>query len=151
MHVRPEARRKGGRCMRWAGRIAGTLLLAGVIVILDAGIASAHAQLETTQPVEGAVLSSSPARVVMHFDQAVEIDLGSVRVIGPGDRRVDEGGTYHPNGQASSIAVNLPPRLSNGTYIVAWRVISADSHPVHGAFIFSLGTDAGAAKANALA
>ena len=49
------------------------------------------------------------------------------------------------------MAIDLPPGLRDGTYVVAWRVISADSHPVHGAYIFSVGTAKGAAKANALA
>ena len=49
------------------------------------------------------------------------------------------------------MAIALPPGLRDGTYVVAWRVISADSHPVHGAYIFSVGTAKGAAKANALA
>ena len=31
------------------------------------------------------------------------------------------------------------PKLDNGAYVVTWRVISADSHPVHGAFTFTIG------------
>ena len=31
------------------------------------------------------------------------------------------------------------PHLANGAYVVTWRVISADSHPVHGAFTFIVG------------
>jgi copper transport protein len=34
----------------------------------------------------------------------------------------------------------LPPGLAEGTYVVAWRVVSSDSHPVSGAFSFSIGT-----------
>src|SRR5207248_2879768 len=33
----------------------------------------------------------------------------------------------------------LPAKLADGTYVVAWRVVSADSHPVGGAFTFSVG------------
>src|ERR1700745_42289 len=35
--------------------------------------------------------------------------------------------------------LTLPPGLARGTYVVAWRVVSADSHPVSGAFSFSIG------------
>ncbi len=122
-----------------------------VAVIVPAGPASAHAQLEWTEPVQSSVLSTSPRQVVLHFGEPVEIDFGSLRVIGPDGKRVDEGGTHHPPGDSHAVAISLPDHLPRGTNVVAWRVISADSHPVHGAFIFSVGTATGGAKANALA
>jgi copper transport protein len=131
-------------------------LLAGAAVVLlvlvgTEGIASAHAQLESTSPNQSSVLLASPHQIVLHFGEPVEIDFGSLRVIGPGGRRVDSGGTHHPDGDSHAVAISLPSDLPRGTYVVAWRVISADSHPVHGAFVFSVGTASGAAKANALA
>jgi copper transport protein len=122
-----------------------------VIALAVAGPASAHAQLESTQPNQSSVVLTSPPQVVLHFGEPVEIDFGSVRVIGSGGRRVDNGGTHHPSGDTHAVVISLPPRLPDGTYVVAWRVISADSHPVHGAFIFSVGTARGAGKAASLA
>ena len=121
-----------------------------IAVIGIAGPASAHAQLESTQPDPSSVLLTSPSQVVLHFGEPVEIDFGSLRVIGPDGRRVDLGGTHHPPGDSHAVAISLPPHLRNGTYVVAWRVISADSHPVHGAFIFSVGTATAAGKASSL-
>ncbi|HUI04296.1 MAG TPA: copper resistance protein CopC [Acidimicrobiales bacterium] len=129
-----------------AGAFVTVVVVAGM-----AGPASAHAQLESEQPNQGAVLLTSPRQVVLHFDEPVEIDFGSLRVLGPGGQRVDEGGTHHPPGDTHSVAVSLPGHLPRGTYVVAWRVISADSHPVHGAFIFSVGSARGSAKANVVA
>lgn len=131
-------------------RSAVGLGLIVLILVGTPGVASAHAQLESTSPSQGAVLLVPPSQVVLHFGEPVEIDFGSVRVIGPGGGRVDGGGTHHPNGDSHSVAVSLPV-LADGTYVVAWRVISADSHPVHGAFVFSVGSASGAAKADALA
>lgn len=37
------------------------------------------------------------------------------------------------------ISVDLRPNLGRGTYTVVWHVISADTHPVSGAFTFSTG------------
>ena len=124
----------------------------GLLVLLigaTPGVASAHAELESTSPSQGAVLLVPPRQVVLHFGEPVEIDFGSLRVIGPSGARVDRGGTHHPNDDTHAVATSLPS-LPEGTYVVAWRVISADSHPVHGAFVFSVGTARGAAKANAL-
>lgn len=136
---------------RYATRALVAALMAIGCVVVFAAPASAHAQLLSTNPVDGAVLITSPSQVVLRFDQAVEIDLGAVRVLSTSGSRVDQGNTFHPGGEASSVAIDLRPRLPDGTYIVAWRVISADSHPVHGGFIFSVGSTAGAAKARALA
>ena len=129
--------------------------LSGVLVVLMAvvgiaGPASAHAQLESTQPDPLSVLLTSPSQVVLHFGEPVEIDFGSLRVIGPDGKRVDLGGTHHPPRDGHAVAISLPPHLPKGTYVVVWRVISADSHPVHGAFIFSVGTAIGAGKASSL-
>jgi copper transport protein len=117
------------------GAVTTFLALAGL-----AAPASAHAVLEFTQPADGAVLSSSPARVVMGFDESVELPLGSVAVYNSAARRVDQGLAYHPGGRADQIAANLPGHLPAGGYVVTWRVISADSHPVHGAFTFQVGS-----------
>jgi copper transport protein len=116
-----------------------SLLLAGAGVLALPGVASAHAQLESTNPANGAVLGRSPAVVDLHFGEAVEVALGGVRVFDAAQQRVDNGDTRHPGGRASHVEVSLRPGLPTGTYLVAWRVVSADSHPVAGAFTFSVG------------
>jgi copper transport protein len=62
----------------------------------------------------------------------------SLEVFSPAGSRVDTGGTTHGSTPAQ-IAISLKPGLGNGTYTVGWHVISADSHPVSGAFTFSIG------------
>ena len=42
-----------------------------------------------------------------------------------------------PAGEGSRLAVRLKPELPKGTYTATYRVISADSHPVSGGFVFS--------------
>ena len=132
-------------------RILVGLAAVVVLLVVTSGVASAHAQLESTSPSIGSVLLTSPSQVVLHFGEPVEIDFGSLRVIGPRGNRVDDGGTHHPPGDTHSVAISVQSNLPDGTYVVAWRVISADSHPVHGAFVFSVGTAAGAKRADALA
>ena len=127
------------------------------IVVVVAGLAGwagwaapafAHAVLQSTDPAAGAVLTKSPASVVLHFDEDVEIQFGSVRVYSAAGRRVDRGLAYHPNGDHHSVATKVAGNLAEGGYAVTWRVISADSHPVHGAFTFQVGAG-GAAAAQA--
>jgi len=134
-----------------ARRVAAAVAMVLTVVAAWPGVASAHAQLESSTPAAGSIVRISPAAVVLRFDEGVEIDFGSVRVFGASGSRVDSGGAYHPRGVGSDVAISLPPRLADGAYVVAWRVISADSHPVHGAFIFSVGTSRGLASAGTLA
>ncbi len=131
---------------------AGTASLVALVLVLAlAGPASAHAQLLSSDPVQSSVLTASPGRVVLNFGEPVEIDFGSLRVLGPAGQRVDSGGTRHPAGDSHSVEIGLPADLPAGTYVVAWRVISADSHPVEGAFLFSIGTAQGAGAARRVA
>jgi copper transport protein len=124
------------------------LAVATVAVAGWAVPAFAHAQLQSTDPPSGTVLANSPGSVVLHFGEDVEIQFGAVRVFDSASKRVDTGNAYHPNGDGHAVAVNVPPDLGTGGYVVTWRVISADSHPVHGAFTFLIGSG-GANAANA--
>ena len=135
----------------WRRRVLPGLAVAALAVAVAAAPASAHAELESTDPAQSAVLAAAPRQVVLHFGEPVEIEFGSLRVFTAAGRRVDEGGAHHPAGQGSAVAVGLPARLPVGTYVVAWRVVSDDSHPVHGGFVFSVGTAAGAGRAVSMA
>jgi len=122
---------------RWV-RIAGaTALTAGLVLV--AGPAEAHAVLEESSPGSGAVVATAPAKVVLRFDEAVTLLPTSLQVIGPDGRRVDDGAVGHDAGRDSTAAVGLAQATQEGTYLVSWRVVSADSHPVSGAFTFSVG------------
>lgn len=103
--------------------------------------ADAHAVLESSSPAAGEVVAPGRATSVveLRFDEPVEVSLGSVRVLAATGRRVDLGGVYHPGGRSSRVAVGLRSGLAEGSYLVLWRVVSADSHPVAGSFTFSLG------------
>ncbi len=103
--------------------------------------AFAHAALVETTPPRGAVLLRAPTQVVLRFDEAVATVAGSVRVFNGEARRVDTGEVTKPT--SGTVAVSLPAGLPEDTYTVAWRVLSADSHPIRGAFVFSVGEPAG--------
>jgi len=91
------------------GSLGVALLLVGSAVP-----ASAHAQLESTNPAQSSVLLVPPTQVVLHFGEPVEIDFGSLRVLGPSGQRVDNGGTHHPDGDSHAVAISLPANLPKG-------------------------------------
>jgi copper transport protein len=112
-------------------------IVAAFVALAWSPAALAHATLVSSTPANDEVLSRAPARVALRFNEPVETALGSVRVFDGATRRVDDGATTHPG--PSQVEVGLEPGLPRGTYTVAWRVVSADSHPVHGAFVFHVG------------
>ncbi|MGH3765849.1 MAG: copper resistance protein CopC [Pseudonocardiaceae bacterium] len=108
-------------------------------LLLGAGPADAHATLISTDPGQGAVLAAIPATVSLTFSEPVVVAADGVRVFGPDGAPVDNGRAAHL-GRSSAVGVGVPAaRAQQGTYTVSWRVISADSHPVAGAFTFSVG------------
>lgn len=119
-------------------RLAAAVAVGAAVLLGGAGPAAAHAQLASTEPDAGAALEQAPRRVVLRFDEPVEASLGAIRVFDRDGRRLDAGRAFHPDGRGAAVALDLP-RLGDGTYVVAWRVASADSHPVHGAFTFRVG------------
>ena len=115
------------------------LVLAAALALGAPAAASAHAVLEGTAPERGATLTESPRQVVLRFSEPVEIAFGAVRVYDARGRDVAAGAATHPRGDDRSVAVPLRPRLPDGGYTVTFRVVSADSHPVSGGFVFSVG------------
>ncbi|MFJ8081483.1 copper resistance CopC/CopD family protein [Streptomyces sp. NPDC096205] len=122
-------------------RIRPALLLGILLLTLlaPATPASAHAALRGTTPGDGTVLRSAPRDLTLTFTESVALLDGSIRVLDPGSHRVRTGEPLHAAGGGDTIQVSLPPDLGRGTFTVAWRVVSADSHPVSGAFTFSVG------------
>ncbi|MEU3981492.1 copper resistance protein CopC [Streptomyces sp. NPDC026672] len=115
------------------------LLLLAVTGALLAGAApaSAHAALTGSDPAQGVVVDKAPTQVSLTFSEQVAMNSGSLRVLDPKGNRVDTGGPTNVSG--TTYAVQLHSGLGDGTYTVTYQVVSADSHPVAGAYTFSVG------------
>jgi copper transport protein len=108
------------------------IVLVAPLAVAPAAVA--HSTLVETEPARDRVVEHSPERVLLRFDEAVESVLGSVTVYDGEGERVDAGKIIRPSPE--SVAVAIDGRLERGTYTVAWRVISADSDPINGAWVF---------------
>lgn len=108
------------------------------IPVAVAAPAQAHAVLESSNPAPDQVLAAAPSAVSLHFDEAVTVLPTSVRVFAPNGSRIDDGTVATAPGDGSTIDIGTR-NGGDGTYLVSWRVISADSHPVSGAFTYSVG------------
>lgn len=116
------------------------LLLLAVTGMLfaGAGTASAHAALTGSDPSSGVVVDKAPTQISLTFSEKVATNDDSLRVLDPKGKRVDIGKPSNISG--TTYATQVRSGLPDGTYTVAWQVVSADSHPVGGAFTFSIGS-----------
>jgi copper transport protein len=129
--------------MTTRGRTVTTLLAMAAALALPAS-AWAHAALLRTVPSASGVVNSPPAEVSLTYSEAVEPRFAIVSV-------TDAGGTQQASGPPRRSPANpdtlvVPLRhLAQGWYLVYWRAISVDGHPVRGAFTFAVGPNPGPA------
>lgn len=110
------------------------------MVLAGASPASAHAALTGSDPQDGAVVATAPEEVSLTFSEQIAVSDDSIRVLDPSGERADTGAPRElTDGGPVRYGVALHSGLPDGTYTVAWQAVSADSHPVSGAFTFSIG------------
>jgi copper transport protein len=112
------------------------LLAVAAALLADAAPASAHAALTSSDPRQGAVVGQAPEQISLTFSETVALSDDALRVLDPKGGRADTG---EARGTGATYTVKLRPGLPDGTYTVSYQVVSADSHPVAGAFTFSIG------------
>ncbi|MGX1882439.1 copper resistance CopC/CopD family protein [Streptomyces sp. NPDC055287] len=116
-----------------------TTALLGTL-LAGAAPASAHAALTESDPKDGAVVATAPKNITLTFSEKIALGNDSIRVLEPSGKRSDAGEVRDmSSGSVVKYGVALNPGLPDGTYTVAWQAVSADSHPISGAFTFSIG------------
>lgn len=130
------------RLRRTMGTCAAGLALAAFVGV---GRVSAHAELLSSDPPPGAVLDTAPAHVTLTFNEPVEMSLGAIRLFDGSGTSIEISAARHPDGRGEVVQIDLP-QLTNGSYVVDWRVVSSDSHPVHAAYTFQVGPDSNLAS-----
>ena len=117
---------------------AAILLAAALMLLLPVAPAQGHAALESSSPFDGETLEEAPTEIVLDFNEPVTAATGGVRVH-------DSSGELLPTststraGAPDVLVVRLSDGLELGSYVVTYRVLSADGHPIKGAMVFSVG------------
>lgn len=124
------------RIVRRAGAVA--VALVALLTVAAPSAASAHAMLVFSVPSASSVLPKAPEQVELAFSEDVEATLSGIRLFDSAQKEIRIGKTH--SGVKKNVVLADIPSLENGTYVVVWRVTSADGHPVNGAFPFEIGT-----------
>jgi copper transport protein len=126
---RPRARKVFVAC---AGLLVGLLW----VLLGPASPASAHAALVATDPANGTIVPDAPNNVTLTFSESVQLISGKIQILAPDGSRADEG---DPQQDGNTVTIPLRSGGGRGTYLVSYRVVSADSHPVGGSITYSVG------------
>jgi copper transport protein len=128
-----------------AGRIVGVLVAVVLGLAVMPGVASAHAYLIRTSPTASGVLNAPPRQVSLSYDEAVEPRFAIISVTNVDGHQETTGPVRRSAANPDTLVVPLRPRLPEGWYLIYWRAISVDGHPVQGAFTYAVGPNPGPA------
>jgi copper transport protein len=129
--------------MTTRGRTVKTLLAMAAALALPA-TAWAHAALLRTEPSASGIVNRPPAQVSLTYSEAVEPRFAIVSVTDAGGTQQASGAPRRSPTDPDTLIVPLR-HLGQGWYLVYWRAISVDGHPVRGAFTFAVGPNPGPA------
>jgi copper transport protein len=124
------------------GRIAVATAALAVFLALPSG-ASAHAYLVKTVPAASVVLASPPENIQLTYDEAVEPRFAIISVTNVAAQQETTGPVERSPSNPDTLVVPLRPNLPEGWYLIYWRAISVDGHPVQGAFTYAIGPNPG--------
>ena len=122
-------------------RALTVLLVAVAVPALTAAPAVAHATLVGSSPVVRGRVKVGPPKVVLRFDEPVQIlNATDVTVVDGDGVRIDVGTTRVAARDRRQVVVALRGPMVPDSYTVRYRVVAADSHATAAAFVFAVGT-----------
>lgn len=113
-----------------AALVALVWALVGVGVVTPA---SAHTELESASPANGAVLASSPKTARLVFSEKVTPVATGIGLRSSDGSKIPTGEAYRT---AGTVVVPIEATLAAGGYLLSYKVVSADGHPVAGTIAF---------------
>lgn len=122
--------------MNFALRAIVVSLVALACWMMGSGIAGAHTALTDSDPAKDATLAAPPTAMTLTFSEDLNPAFASVVLNGADGRNwISDPPRVDGPKLSASVRPDLP---GNGVYTVAYRVVSADGHPVSGSFAFTV-------------
>ena len=127
-------------------RTVAILAVSTAMWAFGATSASAHSGLVSSNPADGSVVTEAPAAITLTFNEPLLDDADSISLNAADGTNITSA-QVQPNG--SSVELPWPADLPAGEYQAAFRVVSADGHPVTGAISFTFAPAEPAAASSA--
>jgi copper transport protein len=107
--------------------------------------AGAHAYLVKSVPAASVVLNAPPQNIQLTYDEAVEPRFAIISVTNASGRQETTGTVSRSPANPDTLIVPVRRGLPEGWYLIYWRAISVDGHPVSGAYTYAVGPNPGPA------
>ena len=144
--MRTHALRAGRHARRTRPSVAGLVAaaLAAVATLLVPAVpAAAHNALKAATPARDARLTTAPKQISLEFMQKLDPAFTTIALSDAAQRKIPTGA---PTVTGAKGVVTIGEPLANGTYTVAYRVVSTDGHPVQGSYRFTVADPAATAS-----
>lgn len=102
---------------------------------LSVGTAAAHSVAMSSNPEDGAQIATAPEQVSVTFNEDLQEQFAALTVVGPDGNLWSKS---DPVIEGPTISVEIDGLGPVGEYTIAYRVTSADGHPVSGTRTFTL-------------
>ncbi|WP_440177176.1 copper resistance CopC family protein, partial [Bacillus subtilis] len=106
--------------------------------------ASAHAYIVQASPGENELVATAPERLTLEFNESLQTAFFDIKITAPDGTQADDGNVHVDEDRPHILETGLRTGLGNGTYAVNWKAVSADGHPIQGAYVFHIGEPSGA-------
>ena len=104
---------------------------------LFAAAAAAHAFLEHAIPPVGGTVSVPPKEIRLFFSEPIEPLFSTIALASAGGQPIETGPAAVAAADHTQLVLAVP-LLAPGRYKVTWHVVSVDTHPSQGDFIFEI-------------
>lgn len=118
----------------WCLRALAVAVAAAGLLFAGDGSAAAHTGLQISTPADGEALTRAPEAISLTFTEAVRPQFSQLAVTGPDGASVTTGAAAF-DGPAISQPVSID---ADGAYVLAYRVVGDDGHPVSGQVTFTV-------------
>lgn len=120
----------------WSRIAAFSAAIAALLILTVAGPASAHDELLGSTPSPNEQLSTAPTSVVLTYSAAILHEGAEIVVVDASGKDWTDG---DPVIDTNTLTVPVASGLPEAGYLVEWRVVSSDGHPISGTIPFAVG------------
>lgn len=117
--------------------LAATTAMVFLLSVLMAPTGSAHADLQVSTPEDGESLEVAPEEIRLTFSEELFEELVEISILDAAGDLYSTIKVEQTPPPGTDVIFPWPPQAPPGEYSIAYRVVSADGHPVTGTVSFS--------------
>lgn len=118
-------------------RIVKFVMLIVLLFSIQPSFVMAHTALESSVPAEGEVVNEQLKEIIMAFNTEVE-SLSSFKLK---DEAGKEVAIQNLTVNNKTMSGSVHGKLADGEYVVEWKIVGRDGHPIEGIIDFTVKTD----------